>query len=103
MGVQWVASVDVWSWYAVPNAASQFRTTRHSDWVEPRSTCSHCGSEAALDQRVVVLPPTALDGGKATFSCEEVVAVLPCAMSVLPQPVVPPPLVAVCTPSSQIE
>ena len=31
--------------------------------VDPRSTCSHCGSENALDQRVPVLPSTAAEAG----------------------------------------
>src|SRR5580704_3867947 len=33
-------------------------------WVEPRSTSSHCGSENALDQRVVRFPSVALDAGQ---------------------------------------
>src|ERR1017187_10955493 len=32
-------------------------------WVAPRSTCSHCGSLEALDQRVNRFPSTALDAG----------------------------------------
>src|ERR1039457_6485038 len=32
-------------------------------WVAPRSTCSHCGSLEALDQRVDRFPSTALDAG----------------------------------------
>ena len=55
------------------------------DWVRPRSTSSHCGSEKALDQRVPVLPSTALEAGKLAFSVEDAVAVLPCAMLVVPQ------------------
>src|SRR5277367_2146229 len=34
------------------------------DWVEPRSTSSHWGSEKALDQRVVRLPSVALEAGQ---------------------------------------
>src|ERR1035441_2213092 len=38
------------------------------DWVEPRSTCSHCGSLKALDQRVPRLPSTAAEAGGAAVS-----------------------------------
>jgi hypothetical protein len=44
----------------------------------PRSTCSHCGSLKALDQRVPPLPSTALEAGKAADSEDEAVAVRPC-------------------------
>src|SRR4029453_502551 len=51
--------------------------------VWPRSTCSHCGSAAALDQRVAVrLPSTAAEAGVPPFSVEDAVAVLPCEMRV---------------------
>jgi len=43
-------------------------------WEEPRSTSSHCGSENALDQRVPVLPSTALEAGKLAFSVDDAVA-----------------------------
>jgi hypothetical protein len=43
-------------------------------WLEPRSTSSHCGSENALDQRVLVLPSTAADAGNEAFSSEDAVA-----------------------------
>src|SRR4051794_15839300 len=46
--------------------------------VAPRSTCSHCGSLNALDQRVPVSPSTAAAADEAAFSEEEAVAVLPC-------------------------
>src|SRR4051812_7644166 len=59
-------------------AASQFRTTRLSVAVVPRSTCSHCASLNALDQRVPVLPSTALAAAKSAFSALDAVAVLPC-------------------------
>ena len=36
--------------------------TWQTDWVEPRSTSSHWGSEKALDQRVDRLPSVALAG-----------------------------------------
>ena len=61
--VQLVPSAEVWIWKAVAYAVSQFRTTLLIVWVAPRSTCSHCGSLKALDQRVVRLPSTALDAG----------------------------------------
>src|SRR5687768_2882696 len=55
--------------------------------VEPRSIWIHCGSEARLDQRVVVaLPSTARFGVVPAFSLEEEVATLPSAMLVVPQP-----------------
>ncbi len=80
--VQFVASADVWIWNALPYAASHCRTTWLIDAVAPRSTWSHCGSLKALDQRVPVLPSTALDAGNVAFSSEEAVAVLPCDSSV---------------------
>src|SRR5579859_6305157 len=55
------------------------------DWLLPRSTSSHCGSEKALDHRVPVLPSTALEAGKLALSVEEAVAVLPWAMLAVPQ------------------
>ena len=57
--VQVVPSGEVWIWNAVAYAASQCRTTWVIEALAPRSTCSHCGSENALDQRVPVLPSTA--------------------------------------------
>src|SRR4051812_22990852 len=51
--------------------------------LAPRSTCSHCGSVNALDQRVAVrLPSTAADAGVPAFSVDEAVAGLPCDSSV---------------------
>src|SRR5215472_7297503 len=58
--------------------------TPQIDWLEPRSTSSHCGSENALDHRVPVLPSTALDAGKPEFSSDEAVAVLFSATFVVP-------------------
>src|SRR5215472_15731020 len=58
--------------------------TPQIDWLEPRSTSSHCGSENALDHRVPVLPSTALDAGKPEFSSDEAVAVLFSAAFVVP-------------------
>ena len=63
--VQFVPSGDVWIWNALPYAVSQFSVTWQIVWLEPRSTCSHCGSENALDQRVPVLPSTAAEAGSA--------------------------------------
>src|SRR5258708_7240664 len=53
--------------------------------VEPRSTCSHCGSLAALDQRVPALPSTARFAVVPPFSMEDAVAVLFSATFVVPQ------------------
>ena len=41
---------------------------------EPRSTWSHWGSEAALDQRVPALPSKAAEAGVPAFSVEDAVA-----------------------------
>src|ERR1017187_8575018 len=84
MVVQVDPSGEVWIWNALPYAFSQFRTTWQIDWVEPRSTSSHCGSENALDQRVPRLPSTASWAGKPAFSSEEAVAVLFSARFVVP-------------------
>src|ERR1039457_1090165 len=85
MEVQVDPSGEVWIWNALPYAVSQFSVTWQIDWVEPRSTSSHCGSENALDQRVPRLPSTALEAGKPAFSSEEAVAVLFSARLVVPQ------------------
>lgn len=53
--------------------------------VEPRSTWSHCGSDQADDQRVVVLPSTAAEAGVPPFSTDEAVAVRLRARLVVPQ------------------
>src|ERR1700761_4782997 len=90
MFVQVVPLVDVWIWKALPYAASQFSPILLIVWVAPRSTCSHCGSLNALDQRVPVLPSTAaLAGYGPGFSLDDAVAGLPCDSSV-PPPVPPP-------------
>src|SRR5258706_15393510 len=70
-------------------AASELSMMWKRDCGEPRSTCSHCGSENALDHRVPALPSTALPGGVPAFSALEEVAFLPNATFVVPQP---PPL-----------
>src|SRR5579859_4459243 len=53
--------------------------------VEPKSTCSHCGSLHALDQRVLRLPSTARLAVVPAFSIDEAVAVLLSATFVVPQ------------------
>src|SRR4051794_13969525 len=55
-------------------AVSQASTTEEIVAVPPRSTCSHCGSLNALDQRVPALPSTAFEAGKAADSVDEAVA-----------------------------
>src|SRR5450755_1558511 len=69
-----VPSGEVWIWNALPKAASQFSVTWQMAWLDPRSTCTHCGSENALDQRVAVFPSKALAAGKVAFSSEDAVA-----------------------------
>src|ERR1035437_5667900 len=71
MEVQVDPSGEVWIWNAVAYAVSQFSVTWQIDWVEPRSTCSHCGSLKALDQRVPRLPSTAAEAGGPAFSGED--------------------------------
>ena len=53
----------------------EFSTTWQIVWVDPRSTCSHCGSEYCEDQRVAALPSTADDAGVPAFSTDDAVAV----------------------------
>src|SRR5690242_2022576 len=74
MVVQVEPSGEVWIWNAVAYAASHCRTTWQMLLLEPRSTCSHCGSENALDQRVPVFPSTAAEAGKPAFSVDDAVA-----------------------------
>jgi len=80
--VQFVPSGDVWIWNAVAYAASHCSTTWVIEALAPRSTCSHCGSENALDQRVAVLPSNAAEAGVPAFSIDDAVAGLPCDSSV---------------------
>ena len=80
--VQFVPSLEVWIWKAVAYAASHCSTTWVMEALEPRSTCSHCGSEKALDQRVPVLPSTALEAGNDAFSVDDAVAGFPWDSSV---------------------
>lgn len=75
--VQAVPLSEVWIRNARAYAASQRSTTRLTVTVEPRSTCSHCGSLKVLDQRVPVSPSTAADAGVAAFSVDEEVVGLP--------------------------
>src|SRR5579862_7162472 len=60
-------------------------TTWQMGWVEPRSTSSHCGSENALDQRVVRLPSVAFDAGQAGPWMEDAVVGWCNARFVVPQ------------------
>src|SRR3954467_4219886 len=97
MVVQFVPSLEVWTWKARAYAASQFSTTRLMVCVAPRSTRTHCGSLNALDQRVPVLPSNALPAGKEAFSVDDAVAGRPWARllpagGVVGGVVVPPPL-----------
>src|ERR1039458_5330033 len=85
MEVQVDPSGEVWIWNAVAYAVSQFSVTWQIDWVEPRSTSSHCGSENALDQRVPRLPSTAAEAGKSAFSSDDAVAGWFSARFVVPQ------------------
>src|SRR4051812_1082075 len=78
MSVQAVPSFEVWILNDLPYAVSQLRVTELMVSVAPRSTWSHCGSAAALDQRVPALPSTAAEAGVPAFSVDEAVAVLPC-------------------------
>src|ERR1039457_1252622 len=89
MEVQVVPSGEVWIWNALPYAVSQFSVTWQIDWVEPRSTCSHCGSENALDQRVPVFPSVAAAAGVPAFSVEDAVVGLFSAILVAAQPPLP--------------
>src|SRR3954447_2194176 len=90
MVVQFVPSLEVWTWKARAYAASQFRTTRLMLCVAPRSTRNHCGSLNALDQRVPVLPSTAALAGKLAFSVLEAVAGRPCESRVSAALAAPP-------------
>ncbi|GAA3295712.1 hypothetical protein GCM10020218_077300 [Dactylosporangium vinaceum] len=58
-------------------AFSQLSTTLLMVALEPRSTCSHCGSLNALDQRVPALPSTAAAAPVPAFSADDAVAGLP--------------------------
>src|SRR5690349_6888335 len=84
--VQALPSALVWSWNALPYAASQLRTTRHTVAEVPRSTRIHCGSANALDHRVVVLPSTAADGPVDAFSLELAAVARPRASFAVRQP-----------------
>ena len=86
-------SGETWIWKAVAYAASQSRVTSQMDWLEPRSTCSHCGSAKALDHRVLVFPSTAADAGNDEFSRDEAVAGWFSAASVVLHPDPVPPAV----------
>src|SRR5712691_1996825 len=70
MEVQFVLSLETWIWNAVAEAVSHCKTTWLTVAVDPRSTCSHCGSENTLDQRVPVLPSVAAEAAVPAFSAE---------------------------------
>src|ERR1700726_1499634 len=53
-------------------------------WVDPRSTSSHCGSENALDQRVLRFPSVAFDAGQEGPCSEDAVVGWWSAMLVVP-------------------
>ncbi|GAB3934124.1 hypothetical protein GCM10027614_06560 [Micromonospora vulcania] len=92
MVVQVLPSAEVWSWKARAYAASQVSTTRQMVRVLPRSTRSHCGSLAALAQRVPALPSTAADAARPASWMDEAVAGWLRAALALPQVGVPPPI-----------
>ena len=85
MVVQVELSLETWIWNALAKAVSQSRLTWQIDWVEPRSTSSHCGSENALDQRVPVLPSVAFAAGNVAFSSDDAVVGRFSARFVVPQ------------------
>src|SRR5256885_17215661 len=89
MVVHAVPSGDVWSWNALPYAASQLSTTWLMACVPPRSTWIHCGSLNPLDQRVPVFPSTAFAGPRPAFSLDDEVAGWPWDSRV---PLPPPPI-----------
>src|SRR5882724_4226804 len=66
--------------YAVAKAASQETEKPLTDAFAPRSSCSHCGSLQAEDQRVVGSPSTAAEAGVSAPCAEEAVASAPTAM-----------------------
>src|SRR4051812_36373233 len=80
-GRQVVPSSDASIRYARANPASQISWIRSNDCTEPRSTCTHCGSDQSLAQRVVLFPSVTFDGGYGaplpTCWYDDAVAVLP--------------------------
>lgn len=69
--VQVVPLVDPWSLKALAYAASHLRSILQRVWAEPRSTWTHCGSPAALAQRVPLLPSKAALAGSSAFWIDE--------------------------------
>src|SRR2546423_12095615 len=67
-------------WYAVAYAASQWIVKPLMPAFAPRSSCSHCGSLNADDQRVDRLPSTAAEAGVLDVSTENAVASEPSAI-----------------------
>src|SRR5579859_4333488 len=75
--------------------------TPQTDWAEPRSTSSHCGSENADDQRVPVLPSVAAAAVKDAFSSDEAVVGWLSATLVVPQVAALAGAAAVYTPDTR--
>jgi hypothetical protein len=69
-----VGAPATWIWNDRANAASQLSVTWSIVAVAPRSTCSHCGSENALDHRLPALPSTARPAPVLAFSLDDAVA-----------------------------
>src|SRR5262245_515720 len=89
MGVQPPVPVaDTWISNDLANAASHRNPTRQMGTELPRSIWIHCGSLNALDQRVPLLPSTALAAGVPAFSVDDAVAGRPSAAFAVPHPAV---------------
>src|SRR6266850_5863501 len=67
-------------WYAVAYAASQWIVKPLMAAFAPRSSCSHCGSLNADDQRVDWSPSTAAEAGVLEVSTDDAVASEPSAI-----------------------
>jgi hypothetical protein len=75
-----VPSFEIWILKVAARAVSQWRSTPQTCCAEPRSTCTHCGSEAAELQRVPSLPSVAAVAGVPAFSVDEAVVGWPWAL-----------------------
>src|SRR6185437_13829365 len=73
-------SVDTWILKVAARAVSQCSSAPQICCDEPRSTCSHCGSANADDQRVPSLPSVAEVAGVPAFSADEAVVGWPTAL-----------------------
>src|SRR5690242_20093485 len=76
--VQALPSADTWILKVAARAVSQCIEICVMAWVEPRSTCSHCGSANADDHRVPSSPSVAELAGVPAFSVDDAVVGLPC-------------------------